>query len=83
MKNCFQRLSIVLTLLCVLVRAVTFAQSNTQFDIVLKGGRVLDPETKLDAIRNVGIKDGRIAEISTSALVGGETIDASGLVVSP
>ena len=60
-----------------------FAQTNTQFDIVLSGGRVIDPETKLDAIRNVGIRDGRIVEISSNSLTGKETIDVSGLVVSP
>jgi len=59
------------------------AQSNVVYDIVLNGGRVLDPETKLDAIRNVGITNNRIAEISTDALKGKEVIDVSGLVVSP
>jgi len=59
------------------------AQSNVVYDIVLNGGRVLDPETKLDAIRNVGITNNRITEISTDALKGKEVIDVSGLVVSP
>jgi dihydroorotase len=34
---------------------VTIAQSNIQYDIVLVGGRVIDPEAKLDAIKNLGI----------------------------
>jgi dihydroorotase-like cyclic amidohydrolase len=59
------------------------AQSNMVYDIVLTGGRVLDPETKLDAIRNVGISNNRIAEISAGTLKGKEVIDVSGLVVSP
>ncbi len=62
--------------------SVSMGQS-TQFDIVLNGGRVIDPETKLDAVRNVGIRDGRIVEIFTSTLMGEETVDATGLVVSP
>ncbi|MGL6269284.1 MAG: amidohydrolase family protein, partial [Chitinophagaceae bacterium] len=53
------------------------------YDIVLTGGRVIDPETKLDAIRNVGISNNRIAEISASPLKGKEMVDVSGLVVSP
>jgi len=61
----------------------TRAQSNTQYDIVLAGGRVIDPETKLDAIKNVGIKDNRIAQISSDPLQGKETINISGLVVAP
>ncbi len=61
----------------------TFAQSSVVYDVVLKGGRVLDPETKLDAIKNVGILNNRIAQISTEELIGKETINVSGLVVSP
>jgi dihydroorotase len=54
-----------------------------EYDIVLTGGRVIDPETKLDAIRNVGISNNRIAAISSGPLKGKEMIDVSGLVVSP
>ena len=59
------------------------SQSNIQYDIVLKGGRVIDPETNLDAVRNVGIVNDRIAEISENDLNGKEIIDVSGMVVSP
>ena len=59
------------------------AQTTTIYDIVINGGRVIDPETKLDAITNVGISDNRIAIISTEPLKGKETINATGLVVSP
>lgn len=62
---------------------ITMAQSTIQYDIVLKGGRVIDPETKLDAIRNVGILNNRIAQISSEPLQGKETVDVSGLVVAP
>ncbi|MGI9551892.1 MAG: amidohydrolase family protein, partial [Aurantibacter sp.] len=61
----------------------TLGQSSFEFDIVLGGGRVIDPETKLDEVRNVGIRNGRIVEISTNALIGSENIDVSGLVVAP
>src|SRR5258708_10336841 len=54
-----------------------------QFDLVLVGGRVLDPETALDAKRNVGIRDGRIAAITVERLVAREALDVSGLVVAP
>lgn len=53
------------------------------FDVVLANGRVMDPETGLDAPRNVGIAQGRIARISTERLVGKRVIDAKGLVVAP
>lgn len=62
---------------------VGYSQSTIVYDIVLEGGRVIDPETKLDATRNVGILGNRIAQISTETLKGKEVIDVKGLVVSP
>lgn len=57
--------------------------SAQQYDLVLEGGRVMDPETGLDAVRNVGIRDGKIARISSEALSGRRVIRATGLVVTP
>ena len=62
---------------------VTYAQKDIQYDIVLMGGRVIDPETRLDTIKNIGILNNRIAEISSKSLNGKEIINAGGLVVSP
>jgi N-acyl-D-aspartate/D-glutamate deacylase len=52
------------------------------FDIVIRGGRVMDPETGLDAVREVGIRGGTIARLSTEPLSGARVLDAKGLVVS-
>jgi N-acyl-D-aspartate/D-glutamate deacylase len=57
--------------------------SAQQYDLVLAGGRVMDPETGLDAVRNVGIRDGKIVRISSETLSGRRVIHASGLVVAP
>ena len=57
--------------------------SGEAFDLVILNGRVLDPESGLDGIRNVGITAGKIRAISTENLKGKSTIDAKGLVVSP
>ncbi len=51
--------------------------------LVIKGGRVIDPESGLDAIRNVGMTGGRIESITDAELQGDETIDATGMVVAP
>ena len=59
-----------------------FAQPAT-FDLVIRGGRVIDPETNLDAVRDVGITGGRIAAVSAQPLTGTAVIDARGLVVAP
>src|SRR5258708_4101437 len=52
------------------------------YDVVLANGRVMDPETNLDAVRNVGIRDGRIAAVSASPLEGRTVLDVKGLVVT-
>src|SRR6187551_1074872 len=66
---------------CVL-SACTSASKST-YDLVIAGGRVIDPESKLDGVRNVGIRGGRIEAISEQPLTGTRTIDAKGLVVAP
>jgi len=53
------------------------------YDLVIKNGRVMDPETAYDAVANVGIEDGRIAAITNDEIAGKEVIDASGHVVAP
>jgi N-acyl-D-aspartate/D-glutamate deacylase len=53
------------------------------YDVVLQGGRVMDPETGFDAVRNVGIRGDRIVDISAKALSGRDVVDVSGLVVAP
>jgi N-acyl-D-aspartate/D-glutamate deacylase len=62
--------------------AVSAAASET-FDIVLKGGRVVDPETGLDGVRDVGVRADRIAAVSREPLAGRRVIDVRGLVVAP
>lgn len=53
------------------------------FDLVVANGRVMDPESRLDALRHVGIRNGRIEAVSEAPLEGVRVIDASGHVVSP
>ncbi|MGH7717828.1 MAG: amidohydrolase family protein, partial [Gemmatimonadaceae bacterium] len=59
-------------------------QSQPRLDLVLVGGRVLDPETGLDAIRNVGIRGGRIVVVAPGRIPAArDTVDVRGLVVAP
>jgi dihydroorotase len=57
--------------------------SQKQYDIVIHNGRVIDPETKTDAIRNVAISGNTILAITPNSIRGKKEIDAKGLVVSP
>jgi dihydroorotase len=59
------------------------AQPGPTYDIVLRNGRVVDPASGLDAIRNVAIAGRKIAAISPGSLTGKVEIDATGLVVAP
>ena len=59
-------------------------QGRTEtYPIVLRGGRVMDPATGLDSIRDVAIRDGKIVAISATSLKGTEVVDVAGKVVAP
>jgi len=60
-------------------------QTNYEFDFLIKGGHVIDPRNKLSAVRDVGIKDGKVTAVAaniaaTRAL---KSVDAAGLYVTP
>jgi len=63
-------------------RAIAGAQ-QPQYDVVIGNGRVIDPESRLDAIRFVGVRNGKIESISTTPITGKTVLDAKGLVVAP
>jgi dihydroorotase len=64
--------------------ATAFAATSAQYDLIVKGGRVIDPSRKLDAIRDVAISRGVIAKVEASIPGEGvETIDARGKLVVP
>ena len=69
--------------LSILLVALACQGSGTRYAVVLHGGRVMDPATGLDSIRDVAISDGKIVAISAEPLEGAETIDVSGKVVAP
>ena len=66
-----------------LLLATTPAGAQPTFDVVIANGRVIDPESGLDAVRSLGIRRGRIEAIATGRLRGRDTIDARNLVVAP
>jgi dihydroorotase len=68
------------TLVALLAASVSAAPA---YDLVIANGRVIDPESGLDAIRSVGIRNGTIVAVSEAPLDGAQTIDASGLIVAP
>jgi N-acyl-D-aspartate/D-glutamate deacylase len=53
------------------------------FDVVILHGRVMDPESRLEAVRNVGIRNGKVEALTSRPIKGRTTIDGKGLVVAP
>src|SRR6476469_1832528 len=74
---------ILLFFLAGTIAVVNSSATADVYDLVILNGRVIDPESKTDAVRNLGITNGKIKIISRSQLNGRNTIDARGLVVSP
>lgn len=85
MNNATKIVRNTLAMLAMATSLLTFTNvyAADDFDTVINNGRVIDPETGLDAVRNVGIKDGSIAAISEFPLTGATTINAKGQVVAP
>jgi dihydroorotase len=62
----------------------SLAGQASKYDLLIKGGRVIDPSARLDAVRDVAISGGRIAVIERSITAGAaDTIDAGGKLVVP
>ena len=47
------------------------------YDLVIANGRVMDPESGLDAVRHIGVRGGKVEAVSESPLQGSRVIDAS------
>jgi hypothetical protein len=70
---------IVSTVLCALALGVGggATQPAGPFDVVLAGGRVIDPASGLDGVRHVGIRGGTIAAVSAAPLKGTTTLTSA------
>ena len=53
------------------------------FDLVLRGGRVIDPAQGIDAVCDVAVANGRIAAVQPDLPAAGKTIDVRGALVLP
>lgn len=69
----------------ILLLGVSVAAQTGDYDLLLKGGRVVDPKNKISARRDVAIKNGRIAEVAPeiAASKAHKVVDVSGLYVTP
>ena len=65
------------------VAAASAEQPAPGYDLVIANGRVMDPESGLDAVRHVGIRGGTIAALSEAPLTGARLVDAAQHIVAP
>ncbi|QEG36139.1 amidohydrolase family protein [Bythopirellula goksoeyrii] len=80
----FTKEAAMVTAASVVAPSLLYANAaDDSLDLVIKNGRVMDPETGFDQVANVGVKDGRIVAITGDAITGAREIDASGHVVAP
>ncbi len=68
-----------------LLTAGASAQPLPSYDLLLRGGRVIDAKNHIDGVMDVAIKDGKIARVAPGLSSGDaiKTIDVRGMVVSP
>ena len=79
MSVCFRRVLALVFALSLLSSSQASAQDTGPFDLVIQGGRVVDPETGFDEVANVGIRNGRVVLVGTEGMSGERIIDASEL----
>ena len=64
--------------------SAAIAKLKPGYDLVVKGGRVIDPANGIDGIRDIGIKRGRIVAVAPKLDPGAaKVVDAAGLIVTP
>ena len=67
-----------------LARPSGILAADEKYDLLIRGGRVLDPSTRLDAVRDIAIAGGKIAAVEARITAeAAETIDATGKLVVP
>src|SRR3954467_8394465 len=82
LRSVFSRFH-TLALMATALVAFTSRILAQNYDLVLRNGRVMDPESGLNAVRDVGIKGGVIRAVSEQRLNGATVVDAQGLVIAP
>lgn len=79
--RCFPILSVTSLLAFTIV--LTTLSHAAEFDLVIQGGRVIDPETGTDKVQNIGVSGGTIVALEETVLSAAKVIDAAGKVVAP
>jgi dihydroorotase len=70
---------------CLTLAALASTLSAQTYDLLLKGGRVLDPKNRINAVMDVAIANGKIAKVAASipATEAKKVANVAGLTVTP
>lgn len=79
----YKRLSLRAVIAAGVLSLAACGQAPPPYEVAINNGRVIDPESRLDAVRSIGIRAGRIEAISETPLEASNVMDARELVVSP
>src|SRR5947208_7047764 len=71
--------------ICLVMSATAHVSAQQKYDLLLKGGHVVDARNNISAVRDVAIADGKVAAVAANINAGDalKVIDASGLYVTP
>jgi dihydroorotase len=70
---------------CLVLAAIAHLPAQQKYDLLLKGGHVIDPRNRVSAVRDVAIADGKVAAVAANIDPGAalKVVDVSGLYVTP
>src|SRR5258708_7955035 len=70
---------------CLVLAAIAHPQAEPKYDLLLKGGHVIDPRNQISAVRDVAIADGKVVAVAAGIDPAGalKVVDVSGLYVTP
>jgi dihydroorotase len=71
--------------MCLVIAVMTQVSAQQKYDLLLKGGHLVDPKNNISAVRDIAVADGKVAAVAANinpadAL---KVVDASGLYVTP
>src|SRR5437870_9398547 len=85
MQNRTKTLSAIIAVLALGFLPVSNGQTSLRYDLLLKGGHVIDPANHIDEVRDVAVSQGKIAAVEKDipASQAGKVVDVSNLYVTP
>lgn len=71
--------------MCLVIAVMTQVSAQQKYDLLLKGGHLIDPRNNISAVRDVAVADGKVAAVAANinAADALKVVDASGLYVTP